>query len=173
MNYMKQHIIPILITAFISFIGYILLSIFSDILPIIIPALSKLSMGIYLKMVLLLMVVIVILVLIISAVISKSKPYRPRTDKGKLYNISWSAEIEYMNGEKMCDIRTYISWFCPKHQTPLSSQQANVSRKAVHTLYCDRCNKAHDIKNRNTIMYLEEAEMIVRQQILDKINISR
>jgi len=171
MNYIKQHIIPMAIAALGSFVVYILLSIFSDMLPVLLPSLKEIAVVVYIKMILLLIAIILILVLIICAIINKSKPHKPRAMSGKFHNIEWSAEIEYREGREYRDVRTHIVWLCPKYKTPLSLKQMDAPNAKYHTLYCSKCKKTHDVENKGEIIPAENADMTVRREILKNIDI--
>jgi len=168
MNYVKEKIFPLLIGAALSALGLILLSLFTEILPIILPSLQKLPVTIYLKLLLFLLVLLGISVLIIVIALGKNKPTRPNALSGKYRNIPWNADIDYR--KQYNDIVIDVYWLCPKYRTPLELRQIPNPRKSIHTLFCDKCNKIHDIKHKQITIPVEEAVRIVRADIGKKIS---
>jgi len=83
METIKNHIIPILISSFITGLIALCMSIFSDLLPIILPSLYKVSIALYLKFILLLAFLLCISLVVLTIYRAKSKEFRPFKKKGE------------------------------------------------------------------------------------------
>jgi len=91
--------------------------------------------------------------------------------KGTFCKIPWTAELGYSTYKRDNCIDTMIYWLCPVHKTPLRLKETSAQSGLYHELHCPKCNKTHSMKSKDTIIFLEDAERIVRQQILQKINL--
>jgi len=169
MNYFKDNILPILIGALLSAIGALLLSISSDLAPPIIPVLNDLPTQLYLKLILLLSLLLVILSVLLVIIALKSKTHKPRSMKGSYSGFKWVAKLDYT--DKRRDVSIEMHWLCPSHKTFLGWKDAEVPECVYHNLYCRKCDKVFELKSNNDVVYVEEAERLINQDILSKIRI--
>jgi hypothetical protein len=169
MNYFKDKLLPLLVGAIISSLGAIALSISSDLVPSIMPALKTLPVQLYIKLILLLLLVLLTLSVLAFVLYLRSKDYKPRAMKGSFSGINWVAEINYSDKRHEVSIETH--WLCPRHKTFLGLKDAEVPNCSYNNLFCRKCNHLYELKSDGDIVYLEEAERIIRQEILRKIRI--
>jgi len=76
----------------------------------------------------------------------------------------WLADINYESTARRHDIEIQLYWLCPVHKTPVDIKQVGV----MHTFFCNKCNKTHDIKFKGKLIPWENADKIVRSQIRSK-----
>ena len=167
----KDNLVAILLTAIITALGALFINIFSDVLPAILPFLEKLSLKFYLKIILLLSSLLVISLILATVLAAKLNRQLPRILKGKDYGLNWQCQIAYKRSEIDIKIDTFFNFLCPIHDTFLGLKDANVPECAYHELYCRTCNKTYPIKNKNSVLYVEDAERLLHNQIVRKIRI--
>jgi len=166
----QNEIVKYLAIALLSFLGFLLLSIFSDVLPIIFPALKTLPLVLLLKIILLLLVLSSLSVILNFILWFKSKPYKPNALNGKLLNIPWHAEMVYPAPGVATKIDTRINFLCPKHKTHLQDSQEPFKDRIVKTVYCKNCKDHYHFKSVGSNISLPEAWEMVRSQILNKVH---
>ena len=165
MDYLKNKtLLGVVVTVF----GAILISIWSDVVPSAMPALKDLPIELYIKIILLLLLLLVASILGYVLYI-RTKDYRPRTMKGRFSGINWIAEIDYR--AHIQDIGIDIHWLCPKHRTFLGAKDAEVPNCCYRNLFCRKCDELYELKSAGDTIYLEEAQSLIRQEILGKIRI--
>lgn len=169
MKEIREHLVPGLIGAVLSGIGLILLSIYSDFLPEIMPALQKIQPHTYLKMLALLFIVFLLVSAVAVVFFLKTKSYKPRSLSGKEFGFEWSAKLNYSGKREEVDIE--LQWLCPKHRVFFGIKSAEVPETAYHNLWCAKCNRTHEIKSRGDTVYVEEAKAIVERKILSKLRL--
>ena len=104
MHYFKDKILPILIGAVTSAVGAIVISISSDLVPSIMPALNELPVQLYIKLILLLLLLLLIMTALLIIIVSKSRTHKPRAMKGSYSGLNWIAELNYDNNTRIFDV---------------------------------------------------------------------
>ena len=164
---MKDKILSGAIGAVITAVTALLVGIYSDLLPSIMPSLQKISPVTYIRIVLLLLIALAFVAIVCVVLYIKSKPYKPRALTGKAFGYRWSAELDYNRrpGE------TYIEmqWLCPKHKVWLGIKSADVRGTAYHRLWCMKCDKFYDMAVGGDRIYVEEAKCVVERSILGRL----
>ena len=169
---LKDNFATILTTALFTLLGTLLINISSEAFPIILPLLQKLSFHFYLRIITLLTVLLIVSLVLLLVLFSKLKLRQPRMLKGKSYGLRWECEISYNKKLNDIEVTTWFYFLCPKHETHLGRKDANVPNCAYHELYCRKCDKVYTLTNKGTPVYLEDAESLLRNQILiSKINL--
>jgi len=169
MGYFKDKILPLLIGAILTAFGAIAISIWSDLVPAVIPALENLPTQLYIKIILLLLLLLLIVSVLVYVLYMRTRDYKPRTMKGCFSGINWVAEIDYIG--KSQEVSIEIHWLCPRHEIFLGCKDAKVPECCYSNLFCRKCDQIYELTSAGDIVYLEEAERIIRQEILSKIRI--
>ena len=165
----RDKVISILIGAILSGLGALALGIYSDFVPALMPALRMISAETYIKIILLLFVVLLLVSAVAIVLWMKRKPFRPLTMSGKIFAFKWSAEIKYNN--KGNDVEISLQWLCPKHSVFLGIKSAEIPETTYYNLWCRKCGHVYQMKSRGDPVYVQEAEEIVRRQILKKLKL--
>lgn len=171
MNYLKDKILPLLIGAVITGIFTLLVSIFSELLPTISPFLSETPPSLYLKSILLLVVILLLCFLLIFFLYERTKEFRPFRKKGKYQGFKWIADIKDYDSRKGWDV--WINFICPVHKVHLGAKDANIPECSYHVLWCSHCNKTYPIKSAGDTIHLEEAEEIIKGEVISKLRIKQ
>jgi len=171
MSYFKDKLLPFLIGGIFAAFSAIVISIWSDLVPSVMPALKSLPTQLYIKIILLLLLLLLIVLVLVSVLYIRTKDYKPRTMKGTYSGFKWVAELDY--ADKKCGVSIAIHWLCPKHETFLGCKDAKVPECCYSNLFCRKCDRIYEFKSAGDIVYLEEAERIIRQGILSKIRIKK
>lgn len=167
MSTFRELVLPALVGSVLSGLGALALSIYADFLPVLLPALEHVAASTYVKIVLLLLLILGLVTSVAIALYVKTKPYRPRSLSGKAFGFRWSAELDYT--KKQEEIGIEFQWLCPKHKVFLGIKPAGVSETAYYNLWCAKCGHVHEMKSGGASVYVQEAEIIVRRQILGRI----
>ena len=169
MSTIRDSVVPVLIGSVLSGLGALALSIYFDFVPALIPALQNVPTKIYVKIVLLLVLVLLLVTAVAISLWVKTKPYRPRALSGKALGFKWSAEIDYSN--KREEVKIELQWLCPKHAVFLGIKSAEVPETAYDNLWCAKCDRIYQMTSRGDPVYVQEAERIVRRQILRRLRL--
>lgn len=169
MNSIRDSVVPVLVGSILSGLGALALSIYSDFLPALIPALQNVAPQTYVKIVLLLVLLLLLVAAVAIALIVKTKPYRPRALSGKGFGFRWSAELDY--SKKREEVEIELQWLCPKHAVFLGAKSAEVPETTYHNLWCAKCDRTYEMTSQGDTVYLEEARDIVRRQILGRLRL--
>ena len=169
MNSLKESLVPALVGAVLSSLGALVVGIYSDLLPALLPSLQDVAAGTYVKMILLLFLLLVCAVALVVALYQKTKPYRPRALSGKDFGFNWSAELDY--SKKREEVEIEVQWLCPKHKVFLGAKDAGIPNTAHYRLWCAKCNGFHDMVSGGVSVYVQEAKKIVRRKILSKLRL--
>src|SRR5213080_2033722 len=113
MNFIRENVVPLLVGSILSGLGALAVSIYSDFLPALIPALQNVAPQTYIKLILLLVLLLLLVAAVAIALFVKTKPYRPRSLSGKAFGFMWSAELDY--SKKGEEVEVELQWLCPKH----------------------------------------------------------
>lgn len=167
MNSLRDIVLPVLLGSILSGLGALALGIYSDFLPVLMPALQNVAPKTYVKIILLLVLVLVLVAAVAIALFLKIKPYRPRSLSGKAFGFKWSAELDY--SKKREEIEIELRWLCPKHAVFLGIKSAGVPEAVYYNLWCAKCGQIYEMKSGGATVYVQEAEMIVRRQILGRL----
>lgn len=167
MNFIRDNIIPALVGSILSGIALFAAEIYTDFLPAFIPALKTIAPETYVKIILFLVLLLVLVAMTATAIYLKARPYRPRALSGKKFGFRWSAEIDYSNKRSEADIE--LQWLCPKHKVYLGIKSAKIPETMYSTLWCMNCDKLYEIKSLGDVVHLEQAEAIVRREILERL----
>jgi uncharacterized protein YbaR (Trm112 family) len=171
MGITEEKILNILTEAIFSGIIFLTTSIYSDLIPEIMPALLNISTEIYVKIIVLLVFLLILLCFITILLYQKTREYKPLALKRKGFGYNWSAKISYGGRRDPVDIE--LQWICPQHKTFLGCMSAEVPETAYHVLWCRKCDRVHPMETGGGPVYLEEAESIVKRNILKKIRIEQ
>jgi len=163
----SRDIILALFGSIVSAIGALLLSIYADLLPGLLPALQGVTAETYVKIILLLFLVVALIAAVAVTLYVKAKPYKPRSLSGKAFGFKWSAELDY--SKKREEIEIELQWLCPKHGVFLGIKSAEIPETAYYNLWCAKCGHIHEMKSGGAPVYVQEAERIVRRQILSRL----
>ena len=169
MSLVRENIVPVLVGSLLSGLGALALSIYSDFLPALIPALQKVAPQTYAKVILLLVLVLLLVAAVAIAIYVKTKPYRPRALSGKMFGFWWSAELDY--SKKREEVEIEVQWFCQKHAVFLGIKSAQIPETTYHNLWCGKCSQIYEMKSQGDTVYVEEAKRIVRRQILGRLKL--
>lgn len=167
MNIVRDNIVPFLVGAVLTGIGSLALSIYTDFLPDLIPALGSVAPAIYVKVSLLLLLLLLLTAAIALSIFLKAKPYRPRAMSGKKFGFSWSAELDY--SKKKNGVEIELQWLCPKHKIQLGIKSAQVPETLYHHLWCRQCDKTYEMRSQGDVVYVEQARNLVEREILGKL----
>ncbi len=167
----QDNIVPVLVTAILSFFSFLLLGIWSELLPLFLPPLQKLPINFYLKIILLLLTLLILAISLIILLFFQLKPKQPRVMHGKFQRLQWRCEITYWKDRQNNPVDPHIYFLCPVHKTSLHLQQAVGAPGVYHELYCPKCKKTYSFTEKGAMIYLEEAEKQIRHQILSTVRI--
>jgi len=170
MKIIKENIIPFVIGSILSGIGALLIGIYSDVLPVILPSLESISTTIYLKISALLILLLVLTSIIAIVLFLKTKSFMPRTLSGKDFGFEWSAELDYRGQREEVDID--LRWLCPTHSIFFHIKSAEVPNTAYNNLFCPKCDRIYEMESGGDIVYVQDAENIVRRKILGQLRIN-
>jgi len=171
MAYFKDKIIPILIGAFVAGFAALLASIFSDLLPAISPFLKNVSVSLYLKVILLLTIVLLITCFLVFVLYEKSKEFKPFKRKGKYKTFRWIADIKEYDPHRGWDV--WINFVCPVHDVYLGRKDAEVPECSYGVLWCSHCDKKYPIHAAGDVIHLEEAQRMIKDEVISKLKIRR
>jgi hypothetical protein len=167
MSTLRESLIPALVGAALSGVGALVLGIYADILPALLPALQGVTAKTYVKIVLLLLLLLTCAIALSVVLYIKSNPHRPRALTGKDFGFKWSAEIDYDSKRKDDEIE--LQWLCPKHNVFLGIKSAEIPETTYYRFWCQKCDAFHDMLSGGAPVYVQEAEKIVRRKILAKL----
>ena len=170
MKIIKENVIPFIIGSILTSIGALLISIYSDVLPVIWPSLESISTAIYLKISVLLVLLLVLAIAIAIIFFLKTKSFMPRVLSGKDFGFEWSAELDYRGKREEVDIE--LQWLCPKHSVFFHIKSAEVPETAYNNLFCPKCDSIYKMNSGGDTVYVQEAENIVRRKILGQLRIN-
>lgn len=171
MSTIREHTVPILLTALCSFLGYLVLGIFTDILPVILPPLQSLPVVLYLRLILLLITLLALSVIVIIILALKSKPSMPALMSEKYCGIKFIGQINtswLKQGEVVIDISSH----CPKHNIILQISSSVIKGQNMPTLFCRACEKHYYLFENGAFIKPDEAIDIIRDRMLKKINLA-
>lgn len=171
MAYFKDKIIPILIGAFVTALGSLLVSIFSELLPAISPFLNNVPASLYLKLILLLCVVLLITWALLFIYYEKSKEFKPFKKRGRYKGFKWIADVKEYNPKRGWDI--WINFICPVHDVYLGSKDAKVPECSYSVLWCRHCDKEYPIHAAGDVIHLEEAKTMIEDDVISKLKIKK
>ena len=169
MTSIRDSVLPVLVGSILTGLGALALSIYSDFLPALIPALQNVAPQTYVKIILLLVLLLLLVAAVAIALVVKTKPYRPRVLSGKAFGFRWSAELDY--SKKREEVEVELQWLCPKHAVFLGVKSAEVPEAAYHNLWCAKCDRTYEMKSQGDTVYVEEAKQIVRRKILRRLRL--
>jgi hypothetical protein len=167
MNSIRDNVVPALVGSILSGLGALALSIYFDFLPALIPALRNVAPQTYAKLILLLVLVLLLVAAIAIAIFLKTKSYRPRALSGKAFGFRWSAELDY--SKKREEVKIEVQWLCPKHAVFLGIKSAEIPETTYHNLWCAKCGQIYEMRSQGDTVYVEEADRILRRQILSRL----
>ena len=165
----REKVVLVLVGAILSGLGALSLSIYSDLLPALLPALQNVAPSTFVKIILLLVIVLLLVASVAIAFYLRTKSYRPRSLSGKAFAFAWSAEIDYSG--KREEVAIELQWLCPKHAVFLGIKSAEVPETAYYNLWCAKCGQIYQMKSHGDPVYVEEAELIVRREILGRLRL--
>ena len=169
MTSIKEHLVSGLVGLVIGGLGTLVLSIYSDLLPAILPALGNVPPQIYVKVVLLLALLLLSVVALSVALYLRARPYRPRALFGKAFGFKWSAQLDYRGKRDEVDIE--IQWVCPKHGVFFGIKSAEITETTYHNLWCAKCATTYEMKANGETVYVEEAVRILERRILGRLRL--
>ena len=169
MTSIRDSVVPVLVGSILGGLGALALSIYSDFLPTLIPALQNVAPQTFVKIVLLLVLLLLLVAAVAVALFVKTKSYRPRSLLGKAFGFRWSAELDY--SKKSEEVEVELQWLCPKHAVFLGVKSAKVPEAAYHNLWCAKCDRTYEMKSQGDTVYVEEAKQIVRRKILRRLRL--
>lgn len=171
MEIINNKIIPGLIGAIISGICLLVASIYSDLLPELMPSLLNISIETYLKLISLLFLVLLLVAAIAVAFYRKSVEFKPLVLRGRDFGYDWSAKIDYEG--KHNDIEIELQWLCPQHKIFLGAISAEVPETTYYVLWCRKCDQIHSMESGGSPVYLQEAQNIVERKIFEKLRVQQ
>lgn len=169
MTFIRDKLVPSLIGLVLGGLGTLVLGIYSDMLPALLPALGNVAPQTYLKIVLLLFLVLLLVTAVAIALYLRAKPYRPRALSGKAFGFEWSAELDYRGKRAEVDIE--VQWLCPRHGVFFGRKSAEVPETAYHNLWCAKCGQIYEMKAQGDTVYVEDANRVLRRQILSRLRL--
>lgn len=169
MNSIRDNVLPALLGAIISGLGALALSIYSDFLPVLMPALQSVAPHTYVKIILLLVIVLLFVAVVATVLFIKAKTYRPHSISGKEFGFKWSAELDY--SKKREEVEIELQWLCPKHSVFLGVKSAEVPETDYSNLWCAKCGKVYEMESHGAKVYVQEAERIVKLKILSQLRL--
>lgn len=170
MNSIRDTVLRVLLGSILGAIGALVLNIYSDLLPRLMPALQGIAPGTYVNIILLLSLVLLLVVAVAITLYLKTRPYRPHSLWGKAFGFKWSAELDYSK-ERQDEVEIQLQWLCPRHGIFLNVKSAEVPDAAYSNLWCPKCNRIYEMKSQGDTVYVEEADRIVRREILSRLRL--
>ncbi len=167
----RDNLLGYLITAVCSFLGFLLVGIFSDFLPVILPQLQKLPITLYLRTILLLLTLLALLISILIVFIFQSKPSIPSAISGKYCGVKYIAQIDGLRLQRDGEVIIYISWHCPIHKTVLQNSSEIINGESISTNYCKACKKHYKFLIAGAYLNWNEATRIIQDEIRHKIKL--
>jgi hypothetical protein len=165
----RDKILLLVIGAVVSAVATLIVGIYGDLLPAVLPALERVPAGTYAKTIVLLLIVLALVAATCVILYMKSKPYRPRALAGTKFGYRWSAELEYDRRSGEVDIE--VQWICPRHKVWLGAKSAEIPETTYSRLWCMKCNGFHDMMVGGAPMYAEEASRIIQRDILSRLRV--
>jgi len=169
MHTIRDTVVPVLIGAILTGFGALALSIYSDFLPALMPAIQSAAPATFVKIILLLAIVLLLVAAVAIVFYVKTKSYRPRSLSGKAFAFKWSAEIDYSG--KREEVAIELQWLCPRHAVFLGIKSAEIPETLYYNLWCAKCGQMYQMKSHGDPVYVQEAEIIVRRQILGRLRL--
>lgn len=169
MTSIRERLVSGLVGLLIGGLGTLVLSIYSDLLPALLPALGNVPPQIYVKVVLLLALLLLGVAALSVALYLRTKPYRPRALFGKTFGFRWSAQLDYRGKRDEVDIE--IQWVCPKHGVFFGIKSAEIPETTYHNLWCAKCAQIYEMKANGDTIYVEEADRMLERQILGRLRL--
>ena len=123
----------------------------------------------FVKILLLLTLIILLVVAVVIVFYVRTKSYKPRALTGKAFGFKWSAELDYSG--KREEVAIELQWLCPKHAVFLGIKPAEVLETTDYNLWCAKCGHIYHMKSQGDPVYVQEAEIIVRRRILNRIRL--
>jgi hypothetical protein len=167
MGTLRESVVPALVGAALTGVGALVVSIYVDFLPTLLPALQGVAAKTYVKIVLLLLLLLICTIALAVVLYVKSRPFRPRALAGKDFGFKWSAEIDYTSKRKGDEIE--LQWLCPKHNVFLGIKSAEIPETTYYRFWCQKCDAFHDMISGGAPVYVQEAEKIVKRKILARL----
>lgn len=167
MTLVSDKIIPSFIGAILSGLGFLAVGIYTDFLPAFVPALKTIAPETYVKIISFLFLLFMLAAITAATIYRKARPYRPRALSGKKFGFNWSAELDYSS--KRSEVEIDLQWLCPRHGVHLGIKSAEIPETAYHTLWCMKCDKYYEMKSHGDAVHVEEAEKLVRREILKRL----
>ena len=167
MSSIREHLVSGFVGLVIGGLGTLALSVYSDLLPVLLPALGNVPPQIYVKVVLLLALLLLIMAALSVAQHLRTRPYRPRALFGRAFGFRWSAQLDYRGIRDEVDIE--IQWICPKHDVFFGIKSAGVPETTYHNLWCSKCAQIYEMKATGDTIYVEEANRMLERQILGRL----
>jgi hypothetical protein len=169
MNTIRDTLVPALIGSILSGLGIFAFGIYTDFLPALLPALQSVAPATFVKIILLLALLLFLVAAVAIVFYVRTKSYKPRSLTGKAFGFKWSAELDYSS--KREEVAIELQWLCPKHAVFLGIKPAGVPETAYDNLWCAKCGHIHHMKSQGDLVYVQEAEIIVRRQILRRLRL--
>src|SRR5687768_10198816 len=113
MSVIRDSVVPLSIGVLIGALPSLLVSIYSDLLPVLLPPLQSVPSDIYVKIILLISLVLIIVVIVAIALYVQAKPKRPLALWGREFGYRWVAEFDYSGVREPLEIN--VRWLCPTH----------------------------------------------------------
>ena len=168
MNMIRDNLIPTLIGAILGGLGALALSIYTDFLPALTPAFQNIAPATFVKIILLLALVLFFVATVAIVFYVRTKSYKPRSLTGKAFGFKWSAELDY-SSKRGEEVAIELQWLCPKHAVFLGIKSAEVPETTYYNLWCAKCGHIYHMKSQGDPVYVQEAEIIVRRHILQRL----
>lgn len=165
----RDTLVPALIGAILSGLGILALSIYTDFLPALTLAFQNVAPATFVKILLLLALVLLLVAAFAIVLYIRTKSYKPRSLTGKAFGFRWSAELDYSG--KREEVAIELQWLCPKHSVFLGIKSAEVPETTYYNLWCAKCGNVYHMKSQGDPVYVQEAEIIVRRQILNRLRL--
>jgi len=158
-----------LVGSILSGLGILAVGIYTDFIPALVPTLQAITPVTFIRIILLLLMLLMLVAAVALVLYFRTKVYKPRSLTGQAFGFKWSAELDYMS--KREEVGIELQWYCPKHAVFLGIKPAAVPDAAYYSLWCAKCNRVHEMKSAGDPVYVQEAEIIVRRQILKQLRL--
>lgn len=165
----RDTLVPALFGSILSGLGILVVGIYTDFIPALLPALQTIAPVTFVRIILLLLLLLLLVAAVAAVLYFRTKPYQPRSLTGKAFGFKWSAELDYTG--KREEVGIELQWFCPKHAVFLGIKPAEVPDAAYYSLWCRKCDHLHEMKSAGDPVYVQEAEEIVRHKILKQLRL--
>ena len=170
MNFIKQHLIALLLGAVLGTLGTLLIGIYSDLAPTLLPVLQAVPIQTYIRIIGFLVLLLAAIIALAFALYRRGSAFRPQTLSGRKFGLKWRVVIDYQQARRHRAIE--IHWLCPKHKVYLGAKNAEVPDCSYYTLYCMKCDRLYEMKSRGDVIYLSEVNDLVQHEILTKIRVT-